>query len=119
MLEPFPVRTANGVVWIEYEVQVYCEELDSNLQCYVLDDSPALISVGKLCKESGFNWLWQAYSDTPTLTKDGQVVSCRTVNNVPLITLASSSPAEACGGDSVKAEEQEAKGGDSSGGGAS
>ena len=47
------VITANGEVQTHEEAIVYVKELDTFLTMKVLDNTPAVLSFGKLCDENG------------------------------------------------------------------
>ena len=50
---PTIVITANGEVQTHEEVKVYVRELDIFLKMKVPEDTPAVLSLGKLCDEHG------------------------------------------------------------------
>ena len=51
---PMTVITANGEVQTNEEATVYVRELDIFLTMKLLEDTPAVLSPGKLCDEHGF-----------------------------------------------------------------
>ena len=53
---PTIVITANGQVQTHEEATVYVRELDTFLTMEVLDDTPAVLSLGKLCDEHGYSY---------------------------------------------------------------
>ena len=55
---PTIVITANGVVQTHEEAIVYVKELDIFLTMKVLDNTPAVLSLGKLCDENGYSYEW-------------------------------------------------------------
>ena len=55
---PTIVITANGEVQTHEEATVYVKELDIFLTMKVLDDTPAVLSLGKLCDENGYSYEW-------------------------------------------------------------
>ena len=71
---PTTVITANGEVRTHEEATVYVKELDIFLTMKVLEDTPAVLSLGKLCDEHGYSYEWingqktkshlKRYSDT-------------------------------------------------------
>ena len=71
---PTIVITANGDVQTHEEATVYVKELDIFLTMKVLEDTPAVLSLGKLCDEHGYSYEWingqkttshlKRYSDT-------------------------------------------------------
>ena len=52
------VITANGEVQTHEEATVYVTELDIFLKMKVLENTPAVLSLGKLCDENGYSYEW-------------------------------------------------------------
>ena len=67
---PTMVITANGEVQTHEEATVYVKELDIFLTVKVLDNTPAVLSLGKLCDENGYSYEW-INGQKPHLIKDG------------------------------------------------
>ena len=71
---PTIVISSNGEVQTHEEAIVYVKELDIFLTMKVLEDTPAVLSLGKLCDEDGYSYEWingqkthlthKRYSDT-------------------------------------------------------
>ena len=55
---PTIVITANGEVQTHEEATVYVKELDIFLTIKVLENTPAMLSLGKLCDENGYSYEW-------------------------------------------------------------
>ena len=55
---PTIVITANGEEQTHEEATVYVKELEKFLTMKVLEDTPAVLSLGKLCDEHGFSFEW-------------------------------------------------------------
>ena len=53
---PTIVTTANGEVQTHEEAMVYVKELDIFLTMKVLENTPAVLSLGKLCDENGYSY---------------------------------------------------------------
>ena len=89
---PTIVITANGEVQTHEEAIVYVKELDIFLTMKVLDNTPAVLSLGKLCDENGYSYEW-INGQKPHLIKDGIRIICNTENFVPIVVpgLSSSS----------------------------
>ena len=89
---PMIVITANGEVQTHEEAIVYVKELDIFLTLKVLDNTPAVLSLGKLCDENGYSYEW-INGQKPHLIKDGIRIICNTENFVPIVVpgLSSSS----------------------------
>ena len=91
---PTIVRTANGEVQTHEEAIVYVKELDIFFTMKVLENTPAVLSLGKLCDENGYSYEW-INGPKPHLIKDGIRIICNTENFVPIVVpgLSSSSSA--------------------------
>ena len=55
---PTIVTTANGEVQTHEEATVYVKEVDILLALKVLENTPAVLSLGKLCDENGYSYEW-------------------------------------------------------------
>ena len=93
---PTPVITANGEVQTNEEAQVYVHDLHLfvTVQLLLLDDTPPVLSSGKLCEKHGYTYEW-ASGKKPPPTKNGKRIVCKTENFVPVVVpgLSSSSSA--------------------------
>ena len=91
---PTTVITANGEVQTHEEAIVYVKELDIFLTMKVLENTPAVLCLGKLCDENGYSYEW-INGQKPHLNKDGIRIICNTGNFVPIVVpgLSSSSSA--------------------------
>ena len=91
---PTIVMTANGEVQTHEEAIVYVKELDIFLTMKVLENTPAVLSLGRLCDENGYSYEW-INGQKPHLIKDGIRIICNTENFVPIVVpvLSSSSSA--------------------------
>ena len=89
---PTTVITANGEVQTHEEATVHVKELDICLTMKVLEDTPAVSSLGKLCDEHGYSYEW-INGQKPHLIKNGIRIQCNTENFVPTVVpgLSSSS----------------------------
>ena len=81
---PTIVITANGVVQTHEEAAVYVKELDIFLTVKVLENTPAVLSLGKLSDENGYYYEW-INGQKPHLIKDGIRIICNTENFVPIV----------------------------------
>ena len=89
---PTIVITANGEVQTHEEATVYLQELDIFLTMKVVENTPAVLSIGKLCDENGYSYEW-INGQKPHLIKNGIRIPCNTENFVPIVVpgLSSSS----------------------------
>ena len=90
---PTKVITANGEVQTHEEATVYVQELDIFLTIKVLENTPAVLSLGKLFDENGYSYEW-INGQKPHLIKNGIRIQCNTENLVPIVVpgLSTSSP---------------------------
>ena len=86
------VKTANGELQTHKEATVYVKELDIFLTMKVLENTPAVLSLGKLSDENGYSYEW-INGQKPHLIQDGIRIICNTENFVPIVVpdLSSSS----------------------------
>ena len=89
---PTIVITANGEVQTHEEATVYVKELEKFLTMKVLDSTPAVLSLGKLCDGNGKTNEW-INGQKPHLIKNGIRIPCNTENFVRIVVpgLSSSS----------------------------
>ena len=89
---PTRVITTNGEVQTQEEAIVYVKELDIFLTMKVFENTPAVLSLGKLCDENGYSYEW-VNGQKPHLIKNGIRIICNTENFVPIVVpgLSSSS----------------------------
>ena len=71
---------------------MYAKELEIFLTMKVLEDTPAVLSLGKLCDEHGYSYEW-INGQKPHLIENGIRIQCNTENFVPIVVpgLSSSS----------------------------
>ena len=63
---------------------MYVKELDIFLTMKVLENTPAVLSLGKLCDENGYSYEW-INGQKPHLIKYGIRIICNTENFVPIV----------------------------------
>ena len=78
------VITANGEVQTNKEATVYVKELNFLLTMKVLEDTPTVLSLGKLCHEHGYSCEW-INGQKPHLIENGIPILCNTENFVPIV----------------------------------
>ena len=81
---PTTVITANGEVQTHEEATVYVKEFEKFLTMKVLENTPAVLSLGNLCDENGYSYEW-INGQKPHLIKDGIRIICNTENFVPIV----------------------------------
>ena len=78
------MMTANGEVQTREEATVYVEELYLFVKVMFLEETPAVLSLGKLCKDHGYTYHWTS-GQKPHLTKKGKRIDCNISNYVPFV----------------------------------
>ena len=81
---PTVVLAANGEVHTNEEGQVYVHDLNLFATVQLLEETLAVLSLGKLCEDHGYSAEWVS-GQKPRLTKEGKSIACKTDNFVPLV----------------------------------
>ena len=81
---PTTVMTANGEVQTREEATVYVKELDLFVTVMLLEETPAVVSFGKLCEDHGYGYHWTS-GHKPHLTKNGKRIDCNMSNFLPFV----------------------------------
>ena len=66
---PTTVITANGEVQTNEEATVHIHDLELFVTVQILDDTPAVVSLGRLCEEHGYSYEWTS-GQKPTADQD-------------------------------------------------
>ena len=74
---PTTVMTANGEVQTREEAMGFVKELDLFVTVKLLEDTPAVLTLGKLCGDHGYSHEWTS-GQKPQLIKDGRRIQCST-----------------------------------------
>ena len=85
---------------------MYVKELDIFLTMKVLENTPAVLSLGKLCDENGYSYEW-INGQKPHLIKDGIRIICNTETFVPVVVPSLSSSSSASSSTSRTPSKQE------------
>ena len=88
---PTIVITANGEVQTHEEAIVYVKELDRFLTMKVRENTPAVLSLRKLCDENGYSYEWNN-GHKPHLIKNGIRIICKTGNFVLIVEVLCTTP---------------------------
>ena len=72
---PTTVMTANGEVRTNKEATVYVKELDLFVTVMLLDETPAVLSLVKLCEDHGYTYHWLS-GQKPHLIRNGKRIDC-------------------------------------------
>ena len=78
------MRTANGEVQTREEATVYVKELDLFVTIMLLEETPAVPSLGNLCEDHGYTYHLTS-GQKPHLTKNGKITNCTISNCVPFV----------------------------------
>ena len=105
--------TANGEVQTHEEAIVYVKELGIFLTMEVLENTPAVLSLGKLCDENGYSYEW-INGQKPHLIKDGIRIICNKENFVPIVVPGLTSSSSASSSSSQTPMKQESRSSSSS-----
>ena len=89
------VITANGEVHTHEETTVQVKELDIFLTMKVLQDTPAVSSLRKLCDEHAYSYEWIT-GQKPHLIKNGIRIQCNSENFVPIVVPGLSTSSSSC-----------------------
>ena len=81
---PTTVMTANGEAQTREEATVYVKELDLFVTVMLLEETPAVLSLGKLCEDHGYTYHWTS-SQKQHLSKKGKRIDCNISNYVPFV----------------------------------
>ena len=81
---PTTVMTANGEVQTREEATVHVKELYLFVTVVLLEETPAVLFLGKLCKDHGYTYHWTS-GQKPHLTKNGKEIDCNIPNYVPFV----------------------------------
>ena len=82
---PVSLITANGPVLGDKSVNLTIPELGQSLECYVLENTPPVCSVGRRCMDEGFDFHWYAGKPPYFITPDGKKLRCKMKGRVPVI----------------------------------
>ena len=81
---PMAVITANGEVQTYAEAPVYVRQLDTFLTVKILQDTPEVLSLVKLCEDHRYSYEW-TNGQKPCLIKNGVRIQCNTENCIPIV----------------------------------
>ena len=56
--EPATLATANGVVEADTTIAMQVKQLEDNIDPYLLDSTPDVLSVGRRCVREGYGFHW-------------------------------------------------------------
>ena len=81
---PTTMMTGNGDVQTREEAMENVKELDLFVTVMLLEETPAVLSLGKLTEDHGYTYHW-TNGQKPHLIKKGKINDCNTSNCVPFV----------------------------------
>ena len=81
---PTTVMTANGEGQTREEATVYVKGLDLYVKVMLLEETPAVLSLVRLCEDHGFSYHWTS-GQKPHLIRNGKRIDCNISNYVPFV----------------------------------
>ena len=76
--------TAAGLIKTSRQIKLKLEGTGLFATCWVLDNNcPPIISMGKMCMEEGFSFLWMRNKHAILLSSTGQLIYCVVDTRVP------------------------------------
>ena len=92
---PTTVMTASGEEPTREEATENVKELDFVVTAMLLEETPAVLSLGKLCEDHGSTYHWTS-GQQPHLTKTVNQINCNISNNVPFVVPGLSTSSSTC-----------------------
>ena len=86
---PMTVMTANGEVQTKEEATENVKQLVLFVEVLLLEETPAVLTLGKLCEDHGYTYHWIS-GQKPHLIKNGKKLDCKKSNFVPFVVPGSS-----------------------------
>ena len=94
-----------GEVQTNEEAQVYVHDLDLFVTVQSLENTPAVLSLGKLCSKHGYSCEWTS-GQNPRLSKKGNIITCTMDNFAPLVATGLSSSSSSSSASTSKPTDQ-------------
>ena len=82
---PISLITANGSTEANEVADVKLPALPDPVQPYLLDQTPAVLSVGTRCVDQGYSFVWPADGKPMLVRPDDKVVELRVEGHVPVL----------------------------------
>ena len=76
---PTTVMTGNGEVQTREEATVYVKLLDLFVKVMLLEETPAVLSLGKPCEDHGYTYHWMS-GQKPHLSRNDKRIDCNISN---------------------------------------
>ena len=81
---PTTVMTANGEVQTREEATENVKQLDVFVKAMLLEETPTVLSLGKLCEDHGYSYHWTS-GQKPHLIRNGRRIGGDISNYVPFV----------------------------------
>ena len=81
---PTTLMTTNGEVQTRQEATVHVKQLDLFVTVMLLEETPTVLSLEKLCEDHAFSYHWTC-GQKPHLTQNGKRIDCNFSNSVPFV----------------------------------
>ena len=83
--KPVSLITANGPVQGDKSVSLKIPEFSNVLECYLLESTPPVCSVGRRCMDEGYGFHWYPGQAPYFVTPAGRKLRCKMKGRVPVI----------------------------------
>ena len=83
---PVNLITANGSVQGNQAVNINLPELGQSVECYLLESTPPVCSVGRRCLDEDHDFHWPCRKAPYFITPDGKKIQCKLKGRVPIIS---------------------------------
>ena len=83
--KPVSLITANGRMQGHKSVSLKIPEFSNVLECYLLERTPPVCSVGRRCMDEGYGFHWYPGQAPYFVTPEGRKLRCKMKGRVPVI----------------------------------
>ena len=83
--DPVPLATANGAVDARDRVKVNLRNKGGNFDALVLEDTPSVLSLGRLCMEEGYKFVWEPGELPQLVPPKGRAITLSMKDRVPIL----------------------------------
>ena len=85
--EEIQLATANGVIGSRRRLEVHLEELDIDVRPVVLQNTPCVLSLGRLVVRHGYDFVWRYDSDPFLISPEGQQIDLEVRDLCPYLNI--------------------------------
>ena len=82
---PQNLLTANGPTKADQEVSLYVDSCGANTQALVMDDSPYVLSLGKLVQDMKFSFEWKRGRPPVLISPNGRNIPIEVRDYIPMV----------------------------------